>query len=128
MPGPCPVCDHPTGDCAHGNHDGLRPLFSEWAEDAPAREEPTIPVDDDVYEDVAGPHELTPRWRLVARAGQRVTVATARRLGLMPDRDDRTSGSGPSPEDREQEPTREPGSPRDKARPPDAPRDRVERK
>lgn len=122
---PCPVCGHPTGDCAAGDHDALRPAFSEWADDAPEREDGRVVVPFDVWEDVSGPRERTPRWRLAARRHALVTEERAQELGIMPDE---PNGNGNGDGDGGGEPPREPGSPREKVERPPSPREKIERK
>lgn len=124
---PCPVCGHPTGDCTADDHEGLRPAFSDWSDDAPPREDALVRVPFDVYEDVAGPRERTPRWRLAARSGALVDAERAKELGIMPDEPD-GNGNGNGNGDGGGQPGRDSGSPREKVERPPSPREKIERK
>lgn len=78
--GPCPVCGHPTGDCA-GDSDtpkrvvGLGTIPS-------MRDKQTVYVDEDVIEDF----EISPGvWTKIirARAGSQISVDKAVELGII---------------------------------------------
>lgn len=77
---PCIVCGHPTGDCAseHSRPDHI------WGttEVSSLENENMVLVEQDIIEY----RQITPFTKsrvLVARAGQHVTVARARELGIL---------------------------------------------
>lgn len=121
------MCGHPTGDCSAGDHEALVPAFSQWADDPPERPGATVKVPMDVWEDVSGPRERQPRWRLAARAGSFVTVDRAKELGVMPDEPDGNGNETPT-RDSNGGDGRDSGSPREKVERPPSPREKIERK
>jgi len=80
--GPCPVCGHPTGDCA-GTTDaptriaGLGTIPS-------MRAKQTVYVDEDVWEEVEISKNIFTKI-LRARKGTQIPIDTAIALGLMED-------------------------------------------
>lgn len=77
----CPVCGHPTGDCADGAITPLRIVGEEFYRDRPVKE-PGVLVLEDIYEEV----NLTPRTKtkvLVAKAGTYIPREKAEKYGLI---------------------------------------------
>lgn len=77
----CPVCGHPTGDCADSAAAPIRIVGEEFYRDRPVKE-PGVLVLEDIYEEV----HLTPRTKtkvLVAKAGTYISRELAERFGLI---------------------------------------------
>lgn len=76
---PCPVCNHPTGDCTDGAVPDHIVLYG------------TVPSMDSsqdflVEEDVIGYRQITPFTKarvILAHKGQRIPLSKARELGLF---------------------------------------------
>lgn len=77
---PCIVCGHPTGDCA-GNDSAPDHIWG--MTEVPSLEDHNMVL---VEKDIVEYRQITPFSKsrvLVARAGQQVTVARARELGIL---------------------------------------------
>lgn len=75
---PCPVCGHPTGDCAGEQQPPVRILGGPYDN---RKTEPGVLVTEDIYEEVF----LTERTKttvLVAKAGTYIPLQKAIELGL----------------------------------------------
>lgn len=77
---PCPICNHPTGDCSVDNsaphHVVGLGIF------ASIDQKLSFTVEEDIFEE----RQINPHYKstvLVARAGQKITIAKARELGLL---------------------------------------------
>lgn len=77
--GPCPVCGHPTGDCA-GELPPPTHLVGARIFPSPEHEEVFL-VEDDVYQERVMNSHTTLRVK-VARKGQALPMSRARELGL----------------------------------------------
>jgi hypothetical protein len=78
---PCPVCGHPTGDCAEGLTPPARIVGSEFYDRKTAKE-PGVLVPEDIFDEV----NITPRTKtkvLVARAGTFISREKAEQYGLI---------------------------------------------
>ena len=76
----CPVCGHPTGDCAG---DGLPPKRVWGLGDVPSlADQQTVLVGEDIFEE-RQITQFTKTKVLVARAGQQIPLAKARELGII---------------------------------------------
>lgn len=77
---PCPVCGHPTGDCA-GELPAPQRILGDNIPTKPTAP-PTVLVPEDIYEE----RQITPYTRsrvLLAAAGTYVTADQAKELGLL---------------------------------------------
>ena len=77
---PCPVCGHPTGDCAGTGPAPLRILGEQFG---PRKQESNVLVTEDIYEEVYIT-ERTKTTVLVAKAGSYITAEKAMKYGLIP--------------------------------------------
>jgi len=76
---PCPVCGHPTGDCAGPSPSPIRILGETFYN---GKVEDPVLVTEDIYEEVA----ITERTRttvLVAKAGTYISMEKALKYGLI---------------------------------------------
>lgn len=78
----CPVCGHPTGDCA-GDSEQPKIIFGFglWKSDAKDRTRSGVVVKEDIYE----MRQINPFFEsrvLVARKGQTISLEEAQRLGI----------------------------------------------
>jgi len=77
---PCPVCGHPTGDCAGTASAPIRIIGDQFG---PRKQESNVLVLEDLYEEV----HITERTKttvLVAKAGSYITTEKAIKYGLIP--------------------------------------------
>lgn len=78
--GPCPICGHPTGDCAGDAPPPTRILGTDTFPSLDYEE--VFIVEADVYEK-RWISPFTEATILVASAGQRITLSKAQQLGLV---------------------------------------------
>ena len=75
---PCPVCGHPTGDCAGDN----TPTHVIGFEAAKVKSTPLFHVEEEIWEE----RQITPYTKarvLVYKKGDNITIEEAKRLGLL---------------------------------------------
>lgn len=81
----CPVCQHPTGDCAqHGDDEpvGINHIAFTDSTLETLKDSQTVLVEEDIYED----RQITPFTKtrvIVHHKGSYVTVEKAKELGLL---------------------------------------------
>jgi hypothetical protein len=75
---PCPVCGHPTGDCAGDN----APTHVIGFEASQGKSTPLFHVEEEVWEE----KQITPYTKarvLVYKKGENISIEEAKRLGLL---------------------------------------------
>ena len=78
--GPCPVCGHPTGDCAEVDNNNIRILGSNLFPSLGIEE--IFITQEDIFED----RQISPFSKikvLILPAGSRITKTKAKELGLI---------------------------------------------
>lgn len=81
--GQCPICGHPTGDCA-GDAEPPSVVFGFglWKSDSTDKNRSGVVVKEDIYE----MRRINPFYEtriLVAKQGQTISLAEAERLGIV---------------------------------------------
>jgi hypothetical protein len=76
---PCPVCGHPTGDCAGSSKSPVRILGEEFYK---KKDENLVLVPEDLYEEVYIT-QFTKTTVLVAKAGTYIPLEKAMKHGLI---------------------------------------------
>lgn len=77
---PCPVCGHPTGDCA-GDGEPLTKIFGLTGVMETLKELQTFLVEEDIYED----RQITPFTKarvIIHHKGSYITLEKAKNLGI----------------------------------------------
>jgi hypothetical protein len=78
---PCPVCGHPTGDCATTEKDTPVRIIG-FETDLEGKEVPLHYVEEEVWEE----KQITPYTKarvLLYKRGDKITLSEAKRLGLL---------------------------------------------
>jgi hypothetical protein len=82
---PCPVCGHPTGDCAPEKSENHRIAFADASTKVESlKESQKILVEEDVFED----RQITPFTKItvrIAKKGSYVTIDRAKEIGILKD-------------------------------------------